>query len=183
MSTNSLISQYPSPLDPSYGIRQRAKRREHSPANSQQPQKYSGGSQDEKSERLMRERSIRTNRRHKFLECITSQDVSICMPISHILNSFAQPDTIPKPSSGTQKTCLGGNPSRSTPSRLATSPCAFSLLFVRQANYKTSFRVTYLYPPHCVLQHCPVNAVNISQWLKRPSPGVVKDSTSKFGIK
>ena len=31
----------------------------------------------EKSEKLMRERSIRTNRRHKFVDCLTSQDVNI----------------------------------------------------------------------------------------------------------
>lgn len=31
----------------------------------------------EKSEKLLRERSIRSNRRHKFVDCLTSQDVNI----------------------------------------------------------------------------------------------------------
>jgi TBC1 domain family member 2 len=33
----------------------------------------------EKTEKLLRERSIRTNRRNKFIECLSSQDVNIGM--------------------------------------------------------------------------------------------------------
>ncbi|ESK96644.1 tbc1 domain family protein [Moniliophthora roreri MCA 2997] len=60
--------------DPLYGIRSRLQRSENqigsvsragSPANR------------EKSEKLMRERSIRTNRRLKFVDCLSSEDVSI----------------------------------------------------------------------------------------------------------
>ncbi|KAF9452742.1 RabGAP/TBC [Macrolepiota fuliginosa MF-IS2] len=60
--------------DPLHGVRQRPGRRDVSPATSRQPSKSSDHPRDEK---LMRERSIRTNRRHKFLDCLTSQDVNI----------------------------------------------------------------------------------------------------------
>jgi len=42
---------------------------------AEQSQKKLGKLQDQK---LMRERSIRTNRRNKFFDCLTSQDVNIC---------------------------------------------------------------------------------------------------------
>lgn len=67
-----------SSLDPLLGIRQRLKRRDESPAAPRQPQKQSDKPHDDNSEKLMRERSIRTNRRHKFFDCLTGQDVNIC---------------------------------------------------------------------------------------------------------
>lgn len=63
--------------DPLQSIRQRAKRRDVSPGPSQRSQKQPGKQHDENSEKLMRERSIRTNRRHKFFDCLTGQDVNI----------------------------------------------------------------------------------------------------------
>ncbi|KAL9711574.1 GTPase-activating protein [Leucoagaricus gongylophorus] len=63
--------------DPSQSIRQRARRHEDSPMTTEQSKKKLGKLQDEKSDKLIRERSIRTNRRHKFFDCLTSQDVSI----------------------------------------------------------------------------------------------------------
>ena len=77
MSTHSLINQS-FPSDPSQSIRQRARRHEDSPMTTEQSKKKLGKLQDEKSDKLIRERSIRTNRRHKFFDCLTSQDVSIC---------------------------------------------------------------------------------------------------------
>ncbi|TFK44339.1 rab-GTPase-TBC domain-containing protein [Crucibulum laeve] len=55
--------------DPLRGIK-RIKRTDTSPHRSKDLT-------DEKSEKLLRERSIRTNRRHKFIDCLSSQDVSI----------------------------------------------------------------------------------------------------------
>ncbi|KXN90990.1 GTPase-activating protein gyp1 [Leucoagaricus sp. SymC.cos] len=63
--------------DPLYGVRQRSKRRDVSPIAARQSSKQSDKSHNENTEKLMRERSIRTNRRHKFFDCITSQDVNI----------------------------------------------------------------------------------------------------------
>lgn len=39
----------------------------------------------EKEEKLMRERSIKTNRRQKFIECLSSSDVNISM---HTASNF-----------------------------------------------------------------------------------------------
>ncbi|KAJ6625885.1 rab-GTPase-TBC domain-containing protein [Mycena sp. CBHHK59/15] len=51
--------------DPLCGVRHRSRRTEQSPPRRK------------RSEKLMRERSIRTNRRHKFVDCLSSQDVNI----------------------------------------------------------------------------------------------------------
>ncbi|KAF8973063.1 rab-GTPase-TBC domain-containing protein [Flammula alnicola] len=67
-------------LDPLNGIKNRSRKREPSPApvqNLKNANSNSGVHTREKSEKLMRERSIRTNRRHKFVECLSSQDVNI----------------------------------------------------------------------------------------------------------
>ncbi|KJA27885.1 hypothetical protein HYPSUDRAFT_883531 [Hypholoma sublateritium FD-334 SS-4] len=66
--------------DPLNGIRNRSRRRDPSPA----PIKSSNNNDSkvpthvrEKSEKLMRERSIKTNRKHKFVECLSCPDVNI----------------------------------------------------------------------------------------------------------
>ncbi|KAK2464206.1 hypothetical protein APHAL10511_003663 [Amanita phalloides] len=59
--------------DPLNGVKYRPRRRDHSPAK----QKDSSLERPERSEKLMRERSVRTNRRHKFVECLSRQDVNI----------------------------------------------------------------------------------------------------------
>ncbi|KAJ7217767.1 rab-GTPase-TBC domain-containing protein [Mycena pura] len=59
--------------DPLRGVKHRARRTEHSP----RPSPPTSPENAERSEKLMRERSIRTNRRHKFVECLSSQDVNI----------------------------------------------------------------------------------------------------------
>ena len=66
-------------LDPLNGI---INRRPRDPSPAPQPKDgnfKSGSDSREKSEKLMRERSIKTNRRHKFVECLSSQDVNIGM--------------------------------------------------------------------------------------------------------
>ncbi|PSS38044.1 hypothetical protein PHLCEN_2v129 [Hermanssonia centrifuga] len=58
--------------DPLHLVRQRPKRRElrlHSPADSLDT--------GDNSEKLIRERSIRSNRRQKFINCVTSEDANI----------------------------------------------------------------------------------------------------------
>ncbi len=57
-------------LDPLHGIRR------PSTAPSRKS-KDNIADNPEKSEKLMRERSIRTNRKHKFVDCLSSQDVNI----------------------------------------------------------------------------------------------------------
>jgi hypothetical protein len=77
-NSNSLSCLLCSPLiqhvDPLHGIRRRLSK--HPDSSPRQP-KTQVSAVNEKSEKLMRERSIRTNRRHKFVECLTSQDVNI----------------------------------------------------------------------------------------------------------
>ncbi|XP_006460761.1 hypothetical protein AGABI2DRAFT_192360 [Agaricus bisporus var. bisporus H97] len=64
--------------DPLYGIKHRSKQRDPSPITSRQPSEtFQNASRDEKAEKLMRERSIRSNRRQKFFDCLTSEDVNI----------------------------------------------------------------------------------------------------------
>ncbi|KAF7428299.1 GTPase-activating protein [Pleurotus ostreatus] len=63
--------------DPLHGIRHRSSRKpKPSPPPPQHKKQDSNGSA-ERSEKLMRERSIRTNRRHKFVDCLTSRDVNV----------------------------------------------------------------------------------------------------------
>ncbi|KIM45301.1 hypothetical protein M413DRAFT_441983 [Hebeloma cylindrosporum] len=64
--------------DPLNGIKNR-RPRDPSPAppHLKDANSKSGSDSREKSEKLMRERSIKTNRRHKFVECLSSQDVNI----------------------------------------------------------------------------------------------------------
>ncbi|KAG7446344.1 RabGAP/TBC [Guyanagaster necrorhizus] len=61
--------------DPLHGIRHRS-RKNLSPSSSRIP-KEGPIEAPEKSEKLMREKSIRSNRRHKFVECLSNQDVNI----------------------------------------------------------------------------------------------------------
>ena len=62
-------------LDPLHGVRHRSlKRTDKSPRRDQSPDL---SVDKETSEKLMRERSIRTNRRHKFVDCLSGQDVNI----------------------------------------------------------------------------------------------------------
>ncbi|KAF9478813.1 RabGAP/TBC [Pholiota conissans] len=65
--------------DPLNGIRNRSRQGVPSPAPTQNFHDINAnaGHTREKSEKLIRERSIRTNRRHKFVECLSSQDVNI----------------------------------------------------------------------------------------------------------
>ncbi|KAF8813853.1 RabGAP/TBC, partial [Phlegmacium glaucopus] len=65
--------------DPLNGIRQRNTQNDPSPVGSHHNDRKSTTKQErpEKTEKLLRERSIRTNRRHKFVECLSSQDVNI----------------------------------------------------------------------------------------------------------
>jgi hypothetical protein len=61
--------------DPLHGVRHRSfKRGDKSPRRDQSPDL---SVDKETSEKLMRERSIRTNRRHKFVDCLSGQDVNI----------------------------------------------------------------------------------------------------------
>ncbi|KNZ80878.1 GTPase-activating protein gyp1 [Termitomyces sp. J132] len=67
-------------FDPFNGIKHRARRSD----KLTQPEGRSRGAVlndppavRERSEKLLRERSIRSNRRHKFLDCLSSQDVNI----------------------------------------------------------------------------------------------------------
>ncbi|KAJ7593902.1 rab-GTPase-TBC domain-containing protein [Mycena floridula] len=59
--------------DPLHGIRQRALRSPSSTISLKKPKESS----PEHSEKLMRERSIRTNRKQKFVDCLSSGDVNI----------------------------------------------------------------------------------------------------------
>ncbi|KII92748.1 hypothetical protein PLICRDRAFT_37547 [Plicaturopsis crispa FD-325 SS-3] len=59
--------------DPLHGVRHRMSKRTDS---SPRPRGHAPEDK-EKAEKLMRERSIRTNRRHKFVDCVSSQDVNI----------------------------------------------------------------------------------------------------------
>ncbi|KAJ7268696.1 rab-GTPase-TBC domain-containing protein [Mycena haematopus] len=60
--------------DPLVAVRHRPRRIDPSPRRASPP---NSPESVERSEKLMRERSIRTNRRHKFVECLSSQDVNI----------------------------------------------------------------------------------------------------------
>ncbi|KAJ6587185.1 rab-GTPase-TBC domain-containing protein [Mycena vulgaris] len=60
--------------DPLCAVKYRARRTDPSPRRPSPPTSPESA---ERSEKLMRERSIRTNRRHKFVECLSSQDVNI----------------------------------------------------------------------------------------------------------
>ncbi|KAG6850958.1 hypothetical protein H0H93_005827 [Arthromyces matolae] len=67
-------------LDPFNGVKHRARRVENN--TLAEGQSRSGKDRDatavkERSEKLLRERSIRSNRRHKFVDCLSSQDVNI----------------------------------------------------------------------------------------------------------
>ncbi|KAJ7282981.1 rab-GTPase-TBC domain-containing protein [Mycena rebaudengoi] len=59
--------------DPLCGVKHRPRRTEE-PENHRPPMSPENA---ERSEKLMRERSIRTNRRHKFVDCLSSPDVNI----------------------------------------------------------------------------------------------------------
>ncbi|KAJ7646997.1 rab-GTPase-TBC domain-containing protein, partial [Roridomyces roridus] len=61
--------------DPLVGVKHRPRRPEQSPRRPSPTE--SSPVSAERSEKLMRERSMRTNRRHKFVECLSSQDVNI----------------------------------------------------------------------------------------------------------
>jgi hypothetical protein len=63
-------------LDPLYGVRHRSNKRADTTSHSP----IVPSMQNEKAEKLRRERSIRTNRRHKFIDCLSSQDVNIGAP-------------------------------------------------------------------------------------------------------
>lgn len=62
-------------LDPLHGVRHRSARRGDKSPRPEQP--FDTTVDKETSEKLMRERSIRTNRRHKFVDCLSGQDVNI----------------------------------------------------------------------------------------------------------
>ncbi|KAF8635225.1 hypothetical protein AX17_004000 [Amanita inopinata Kibby_2008] len=59
--------------DPLNGVKYRPRRRDISPSSFRHPSSEG----PEHSEKLLRERSIRTNRRHKFVDCLSGQDVNI----------------------------------------------------------------------------------------------------------
>lgn len=108
--------------DPLNGIRNRSRQREPSPIPIQKPNdtnKKAGMHTREKSEKLMRERSIRTNRRHKFVECLSSQDVNIGTHITSNDPTFLFNSACRR----TTKTRLGWHPRRPSTHGLATSPC------------------------------------------------------------
>ncbi|KAL0068758.1 GTPase-activating protein [Marasmius tenuissimus] len=62
--------------DPLYGIRNRMQRADTQSPSARSP-KDAFSEDPKKSAKLMRERSIRTNRKLKFVDCLSSQDVSI----------------------------------------------------------------------------------------------------------
>ncbi|KAF4621322.1 hypothetical protein D9613_000483 [Agrocybe pediades] len=67
-------------IDPLNGIKNRERQREPSPVPSKSSNLTNSrplSENREKNEKLLRERSIRTNRRHKFVDCLSSQDVNI----------------------------------------------------------------------------------------------------------
>lgn len=56
------------------------KGRDESPgAKTRETDLKQGAGRPDKEEKLMRERSIKTNRRQKFIECLSSSDVNISM--------------------------------------------------------------------------------------------------------
>ncbi|KAF8894096.1 rab-GTPase-TBC domain-containing protein [Infundibulicybe gibba] len=65
--------------DPLHGIRHRPRRTEPPASHTRKPQEAvtEPNGNNEKTEKLMRERSIKTNRRHKFVDCLSAQDVNI----------------------------------------------------------------------------------------------------------
>ena len=67
--------------DPLNGIRRGNAQNDLPPIVSHHNDRKSIAKQErpEKTEKLLRERSIRTNRRNKFVECLSSQDVNIGM--------------------------------------------------------------------------------------------------------
>lgn len=75
-----LINQLFIPADPLCGVKHRARRADPStglPRTSVANPVKDTPENAEKSEKLLRERSIRSNRRHKFVDCLSSQDVNI----------------------------------------------------------------------------------------------------------
>ena len=108
-------------LDPLNGIRNRSRRREPSPV----PVKSSNTNDSkvpthvrEKSEKLMRERSIKTNRKHKFVECLSCPDVNIGMYVRNKI--IVYPDG---KSRRFAKAFLGWNSRRLAANGLAIATC------------------------------------------------------------
>ncbi|KAL1680363.1 rab-GTPase-TBC domain-containing protein [Schizophyllum commune] len=60
--------------DPLRGVKHRPRRPEHAPASAPKDPALTNL---EHSEKLMRERSIKSNRRHKFVDCLSAEDVNI----------------------------------------------------------------------------------------------------------
>lgn len=132
----------------------------------------------EKEEKLMRERSIRTNRKHKFVECLCTGDVNIGTNtglwrfLSHI-----------KLSAELRKLAWAGIPDE-------LRPVAWQLLLVcllQQVwcdHHSVSIcRVTSPYIPNQDRQLWQGNVESISPLLNWLLPETRKDWTSKYGIK
>jgi hypothetical protein len=110
----------------------------------------------------MRERSIRTNRRHKFFDCLSGQDVNICTSIrtpTGFASRAYRPYVILPSKAELRKLAWAGIPAD-------FRPLAWQLLLVRffflspscappknkkEWIHKQGCRDTYPYLPHCVL--------------------------------
>ena len=96
------------------------KERDYSPgAKTRRNDLKQGAGRPDKEEKLMRERSIKTNRRQKFIECLSSSDVNISMHIA----SFSGVESYIAPSGELRKIAWAGIPSN-------LRPMAWQLLLV-----------------------------------------------------
>lgn len=63
--------------DPLHAVKHRSRRAADHPPLTTHPRSPQNYAEKEKNEKLMRERSIKSNRRHKFVDCLSAQDVNI----------------------------------------------------------------------------------------------------------
>lgn len=90
----------------------------------------------EKTEKLLRERSIRTNRRNKFVECLSSQDVNIGMRNMGQVSIFISDPLLRR----TTKIGMGRYSWRPPPNGLATFACEYNHSGSCDASLNTTYQ-------------------------------------------
>jgi len=125
-----------------------------------------------------RESSIRSNRRLKFIDCLSKEDLNICKWLAPILNA---------PSDDIHLADLRKLAWSGTPSDLR--PIVWPILLVRctcmpsVSQLRCSVRDIYLYLQTCVQLRLLANEGSTSRWLSSPSLETARALTSKSGTR
>ena len=130
------------------------------------------------SEKLMRERSIRSNRRQKFVDCVTGEDVSMGATITSIVPL----DFVHNLSSATPQALMEWSTGRSSFYSLAIVACRV-LYLESAASTNVSHRAIFHSQRHCEYLLWPANVPNTSTLSNSPLRGIGKASTNKYGIR